>query len=455
MFSKVLIANRGEIAARIAKTCKRMGIETVAVYSEVEKDSVHVQACDQAVCVGPGPVRESYLNADAILDAARSTNADAIHPGYGLLSENPEFAKTVRDAGLGFIGPDAEMLTLFGDKLRARQVAHEAGVRCNPASDPVADASQAHAHAYQLGYPLLVKAVAGGGGIGMELVQEPEALADAIQRCQRRGEQAFGDVRVYLERAIDRPRHVEVQLIGDSTGHVLAFGERECSVQRRHQKLIEESPAPVFTNLHDGETVREQMLAAAISIFEQVRYQNIGTCEFLVDAHGQFYFLEVNARLQVEHAVTEMCWGIDLVELQLRMAAGEPLPPELDYKLPSGHAIEARICAENPLKNFAPSPGDVEELRWPPLPVGSVRVDSGIGVGSKVTPYYDSLVAKVIAHGPTRHQALLLLDRALGGTLVRPLQTNIEFLRSVLADHAFRAGQYDTAITQRLKPLPQ
>ena len=196
------------------------------------------------------------------------------------------------------------------------------------------------------------------------------------------------------------------------------------------------------------------MLAAAISIFEQVRYQNIGTCEFLVDAHGQFYFLEVNARLQVEHAVTEMCWGIDLVELQLRMAAGQPLPPELDYKRPSGHAIEARICAENPLKNFAPSPGDVEELRWPPLPVGSVRVDSGIGVGSKVTPYYDSLVAKVIAHGPTRHQALLLLDRALGGTLVQPLQTNIEFLRSVLADHAFRAGQYDTAITQRLLPPP-
>lgn len=455
MFSKVLIANRGEIATRIAKTCKRLGIATVAVYSEVEKDSIHVQACDEAVCIGPAPVRASYLNADAILDAARASNAEAIHPGYGLLSENPQFAKAVRDANVTFIGPDAETLALFGDKLRARQVAHEAGVRCNPASEPLEDASQAKAQAYQVGFPLLVKAVAGGGGIGMERVEEPEGLADAIQRCQRRGEQAFGDARVYLERAIDRPRHVEVQLIGDSTGHVLAFGERECSVQRRHQKLIEESPAPIFTHLHDGETLRDQMVAAAVSIFEQVRYQNAGTCEFLVDAHGQFYFLEVNARLQVEHAVTEMCWGIDLVELQLRTAAGEALPSELEHKLPSGHAVEARICAENPLKNFAPSPGLVEELRWPPLPVGSVRVDSGIGVGSAVTPHYDSLVAKVIAYGPTRHQALLLLDRALGGTLIKPLQTNVEFLRSVLADHAFRAGQYDTAITQRLMPKSQ
>lgn len=427
-----------------------MGIETVAVYSDIDKDSVHVQACDEAVCVGAASVRASYLNAEAILHAATSTNAQAIHPGYGLLSENPDFAKAVHEADLVFIGPSPEVLSLFGDKLRARQVAHEAGVRCHASSGPLLEGADVHRHAEEVGYPLLVKAVAGGGGLGMERVDEAESLSQAIERCQRRSEQAFGDGRVYVERAIERPRHVEVQLIGDSTGKILALGDRECSVQRRHQKLIEESPAPVFTNLHDGETLREQMVAAAVSIFSEVGYQNVGTCEFLIDAEGRFYFLEVNARLQVEHPVTEMCWGLDLVELQLRIAAGEPLSEELENKLPSGHAIEARICAENPAKNFAPSPGRIEDLRWPPLPIGTVRVDAGIAIGTEVSPHYDSLVAKVIAYGPTRHQALLLLDRALGGSMVQPLQTNLEFLRTVLADHAFRAGQYDTTLVKRL-----
>ena len=452
MFDKVLIANRGAIAVRIARTCERLGIATVAVYSEAEEDSLHRQTCDEGVCIGPARVQDSYLNQAAILEAAKQTGAKAIHPGYGLLSENASFVRAVEAAGLIFIGPSADAIELFGDKVRAKALARQAGVRVTPGSDEaLSDLDAAAAECERIGYPVLVKAAGGGGGIGMQVVGDRDELKKALEQCAHRARVAFGDERVYVERYLERPRHVEVQVLGDRHGQVVALGERECSIQRRHQKIIEESPAPALVFSRNEEERRSALFDAALRIAQESNYYNVGTAEFIVDAQGRASFMEWNPRLQVEHAVTEMCTGLDLVELQLRVAAGEPLPPEALRAEPRGHALEARIYAEDPQKGFIPKPGEVKTLRWPALAPGSLRIESGIAPGSKVTPHYDAMVAKIVTFGATRHQAILTLDRALAETEIEPLVTNLNFLRAVLAHESFRAGQYDTDFVQRLQ----
>lgn len=450
MFKKVLIANRGEIASRIARTCKKMGISTVAIYSDADETSLHVTACDEAVRIGPPPVRESYLNIEAILAAAKQTGADAIHPGYGLASEKASFAQAVIDAGLTFIGPPPSAMAALGDKIRAKQLAREAGVRVVPGSDgPVESLDEARGVIEAIGYPVLIKAAGGGGGIGMQVVRHEGDLEKAIRSASGLGKQAFGDERVLIERYIDRPRHVEVQLLADADGEVIALGERECSVQRRHQKIIEESPAPALTGIPRGESIREDMFDAAIRIAKAAGYVNAGTAEFIFDEEDKFYFLEVNARLQVEHPVTEECTRLDLVEQQIRIASGEKLSADLERAEPRGHAIEARIYAENPAKNFFPSPGNLDTVHWP-IAIPGLRIETAVGPGMKVTHHYDPMIAKFIAHAATRHQAVLLLDRAIAETRLAPLTTNLTFLRQVLGHESFRAGQYDTTFAERL-----
>ncbi|HEY2733919.1 MAG TPA: biotin carboxylase N-terminal domain-containing protein [Polyangiales bacterium] len=451
MFDKVLIANRGAIAVRIARTCERLGIATVAIYSEVEQESLHRTTCDESVCVGGARVQDSYLNQEAILAAAKSTGAQAIHPGYGLLSENANFVRAIEAAGLVFIGPSADAIELFGDKVRAKALARQAGVRVTPGSDEaINDLGVAAVEADRIGYPVLVKAAGGGGGIGMQVVNDPEELAKALEVCAGRARAAFGDDRVYIERYIDRPRHVEVQVIGDRHGQLVALGERECSIQRRHQKIIEESPAPALVFSRKTEERRMALFDSALRIGLEAGYYNAGTAEFILDSDGNAYFMEWNPRLQVEHAVTEMCTGLDLVELQLKVAAGEALPPEALRAEPRGHAMEARIYAEDAQKGFIPKPGEVKTLRWPPLAPGALRIETGIAPGSTVTHHYDPMVAKIITFGATRHQAILTLDRVLAETEIEPLVTNVGFLREVLAHESFRAGQYDTDFVRRL-----
>jgi acetyl/propionyl-CoA carboxylase alpha subunit len=451
MFEKVLIANRGAIAVRVARTCERLGIATVAVYSEVEQDSLHKQTCDEAVCVGPARVQDSYLNQAAVIAAAIQTGAQAIHPGYGLLSENASFVRAVEEAGMVFIGPSADAIELFGDKVRAKALAQQAGVRVIPGSEEaLSDLAQAAFEAERVGYPLLVKAAGGGGGIGMQIVMQPDELAKALSTCAARAKAAFGDDRVYIERYIERPRHIEVQILGDKHGQLVALGERECSVQRRHQKIIEESPAPALEFGRNPEERRLALFDASLRIAQEAGYYNAGTAEFITDSEGRAYFMEWNPRLQVEHAVTEMCTGLDLVEWQLRVAAGEELPNSVLRAEPRGHSIEARIYAEDATKGFIPKPGEVKTLRWPALAPGSLRIESGIAAGSTVTHYYDPMVAKVIAFGATRHSAMLTLDRVLAECEIEPLVTNLDFLRSVLAHESFRAGQYDTDFVARL-----
>lgn len=455
MFKKILIANRGAIAVRIARTCERMGVATVAVHSDVEADALHVETCDEAVCVGGARVTESYLNMEAIVAAAKQTGAEAIHPGYGLLSENPTFAREVIAADLTFIGPSPEAMELFGDKLRARALATQAGVRVALGSAAaLCDVEAAVAEAQVLGYPLMLKAAAGGGGIGMQQVTSEAALRKAFAPSQNRAQAAFGDGRLFLEELIDQPRHLEVQIIGDTHGECVALGERECSLQRRHQKLIEESPSPAFTAMHAGELKRTILCDAALRVAKEAGYYSAGTAEFLLDSRGRFFFVEFNPRLQVEHGVTEMCTGLDLVELQLLVATGQPLPVEAINAQPKGHAMEARIYAEDPARGFIPKPGKIDALRFPIVAPGSLRVETGVSAGSEMTPYYDPLVAKVITFSPTRHQALLTLDRVLAETVISPLVTNIDFLRQLLADESFRAGQFDTGSVERVLKSP-
>lgn len=451
MFKKVLIANRGEIAVRIARTCERMGIATVAVYSDADKDSMHTTSCDEAVRVGGNRVQESYLDVQAVIAAAKQTGAEAIHPGYGLLSENAAFARAVEAAGLTFIGPSPEMLDLYGDKLRSRELARQAGVRVVPGSaGPITSVEDLRQTAQEIGHALMIKAAAGGGGIGMLSVTEDDDWAEALRACGDRARAAFGDDRLYAEAKVDRPRHLEVQILADGAGGIVALGERECSVQRRHQKIVEESPSPAFHGMLHGELKREILSDAAVRIAREGGYRGAGTAEFLLDSEGRLHFLEFNARLQVEHVVTEMCTGLDLVEQQLLIANGEPLSSEARQCQPSGHAIEARVYAEDPLRNFLPRPGKVEQLRWPSVAPGRLRIETALAPGSEVTQYYDPLIAKVIAHGPIRHQALLMLDRVLAESLIAPLTTNLSFLRDILASESFRAGQYDTSFVARL-----
>jgi acetyl-CoA carboxylase biotin carboxylase subunit/3-methylcrotonyl-CoA carboxylase alpha subunit len=464
MFAKVLVANRGEIACRIMRTCKRLGVRTVAVYSDADRAALHVEQADEAERIGPPPVRDSYLKIDAIVAAAKSTGAEAVHPGYGLLSEKAAFARAVREAGLVFVGPSEEALDALGDKMKARQVATSANVPSVPGlvdplpADPAAALAAAREHAERIGYPLIVKAVGGGGGIGMHIVEAADKLERALKTCSDRARAAFGDERVYLERYLARPKHIEVQGLADRHGRAVSLGERECSVQRRHQKIIEESPsmAPIFQGA-SGQALRASLEEAALRIFRQVAYAGAGTCEFIVDEAAQPFFLEVNARLQVEHPVTEMCTGIDLVEQQLRVASGEALSDDVATQAGArrGHAIEARIYAEDPAKSFMPQPGKLAELEWPESGA-ELRIETGMRKGDEVTPYYDPLLAKIVAHGATRPEAIARLDAALGGTRIElvgpkgPAQTNLAFLRRLLAAPEFKDGIYDTHLAERL-----
>jgi 3-methylcrotonyl-CoA carboxylase alpha subunit len=459
-FNKVLVANRGEIARRVIRTCKRLGIRTVAVFSDADREAPHVTDADEAVFIGPPPPKQSYLNVDAIIRAVLETGAQAVHPGYGFLSEKPGFARAVAAAGAVFVGPPPAALEAFGDKMNARQVALAASAppvpgTAEPVSMETADGiADARGAAEQIGYPIVVKPVGGGGGIGMQVVARPDALDRALKSCSDRAKAAFADPRVYLEHAVEEPRHIEVQIICDSQGAAYALGERECSVQRRHQKVIEETPSPAsFFEGADGEARRRRLFEAALRVVQHVGYVGAGTCEFLANARGDLFFLEVNARLQVEHPVTEMVTGLDLVELQLRVAAGEPLP-DLSLVTRRGHAIEARVYAEDPSKGFLPKPGAIDRLEWAggagEPQKATLRIEAGVRAGSQVTPFYDPMIAKVIAWSETRDTAIDELDRALAGTTIAPCTTNLAFLRSVLAEAAFRRGCYDTTLAEAM-----
>lgn len=459
-FEKVLVCNRGEIARRVIRTCKRLGIATVAIYSEADADAPHVGDADEAVLVGPSQAKDSYLSIPAIVAALKQTGADAVHPGYGFLSEKSDFARAVADAGAVFIGPRPETLDAFGDKMKARHVALSAGTSPVPGTDePIAiDTAEGVAHAKavaaSVGYPIVVKAVGGGGGIGMVVVQDEAGIERALRSCSDRGKASFADARVYLERYVSQPRHIEVQVLCDTHGQAFALGERECSVQRRHQKIIEESPSPAGFFAGDAGAVRrEELYAAALRVVTKAGYVGAGTCEFIADAEGSLFFLEVNARLQVEHPVTEMVTGLDLVELQLRVAKGEKLP-DLSNVERRGHAIEARVYAEDPSKGFIPKPGPIDELVWAAgkgeAQTPTLRIESGVKAGSKVTPFYDPMVAKIVAWGETRAEAIGELDRAIEGTTIAPLTTNLAFVRKVLASEEFVRGAYDTKLAEVL-----
>jgi acetyl/propionyl-CoA carboxylase alpha subunit len=464
LFDKVLIANRGEIARRVIRTCKRLGIRTVAVFSEADRDAPHVKDADEAVLLGPPPPKDSYLRVDAVLDAIRTTKATAVHPGYGFLSEKSDFARAVAAAGVVFVGPPPEVLDAFGDKMKARCVALAAGTAPVPGTnEPIAIGTAdglAHAKkvAAEVGYPVVVKAVGGGGGIGMQVVVAEAGLERALTSCSDRGKASFSDPRVFLERYVDKPRHIEVQVFCDTRGHAYALGERECSLQRRHQKILEESPsaAPFFAG-QEGAIRRDALHASALRVVKSVGYVGAGTCEFIADSKGDLFFLEVNARLQVEHPVTEMVTGLDLVELQLRVAAGESLP-DLSSIGPRGHSIEVRIYAEDPAKGFIPKPGDIDELVWAggrgEVQTHELRVESGVSKGGKVTPFYDPMIAKVVAWGETRDGAARQLDAALAGTTIAPCVTNLHFLRRALASEEFKKSEYDTKFAEVLAKRP-
>ncbi len=440
MFRKLLIANRGEIAIRIARACREMGIATVAVYSEADRDALHVSQADESVLIGPAPAAQSYLNIERIIAATHDTGCEAVHPGYGFLSERAEFAQAVADAGLVFVGPPASAIRAMGDKQNARALMQAAGVPIVPGYARVArrgdDRDYVEA-AERLGYPLLVKAAAGGGGKGMRIVANAGGLADALESARREALNAFGDDTVYLEKLLAAPHHVEFQVLADAHGHVVHLLERECSVQRRHQKIIEETPSPLMTP-----DLRAQMGAAAVAAARACGYVNAGTIEFLVDAERHFYFLEMNTRLQVEHPISEAVTGIDLVQAQIRIAAGEPLWFTQDDVRGRGHAIECRVYAEDPAHGFVPSIGSIKLAAEPCGP--GIRVDAGVATGGAVTRFYDPLIAKVIAHAETRDGAIARVDRALAEYAILGVTTNTRFLRNVLAHPAFRRGEMTT-----------
>ena len=450
MFKKVLIANRGEIALRVIRACKELGLETVAVYSTADRDSLHVRFADDDVCIGPGPSRESYLVVPRLIAAAEITGADAIHPGYGFLAENADFAETVGASGLTFIGPTPEQIRSMGDKATARRLAKEAGVPTVPGSpDTISDLEEALRVASEIGYPVIIKATAGGGGKGMRVAKNAEEFSQSFTLAQNEALSAFGNGSVYIEKYLARPRHVEIQVMGDKHGKVVHLGERDCSVQRRHQKLIEEAPSPALT-----EELREQMGTAAVKLAAAIGYSGAGTIEFLLDEDGSFYFMEMNTRIQVEHPVTEMVTSFDLVKEQIRVAAGEPLSWLGNGLKLRGHAIECRINAEDPYRNFQPSPGTITAYHPPGGP--GVRVDSHVYAGYQVPPFYDSLLAKVIVHGNDRAEALTRMKNALETFVLEGVTTTIPFLVRVLQHPEFVAGKVDTKFLEReshlLKP---
>ncbi len=445
MFKKILIANRGEIALRIVRACREMGIRSVAVYSTADRDALHVRFADEAVCIGPPPGRDSYLNIPRLIAAAEITNAEAVHPGYGFLAENASFAEICTSSNLTFIGPTPAMITSMGDKASAKDTMRAAGVPVVPGSDGLLDSVEAaHAAAEIAGYPVILKATAGGGGKGMRVVTAPDEMAKAFQAAGTEAQASFSNGGVYLEKFVEEPRHVEIQVMGDRNGRVVALGERDCSVQRRHQKLIEESPSPAV-----DPDLRRRMGEAAVKGAEAVNYVGAGTIEFLLDKHGKFYFMEMNTRIQVEHPVTEAVLGIDLIKDQIRAAAGVELSDPVRQALadpaglkPRGHAIEVRINAEDPKKDFRPSPGLITTLNLPGGP--GVRVDTHVYAGYRIPPNYDSLIAKLIVHGATRDEAIDRMERALDEFIIEGIETTISFHRAVMKDPIFRSGRFTT-----------
>ncbi len=440
-FKKLLIANRGEIAVRVIRACHEMGIRTVAVYSEADRDALHVRFAHEAYLIGPPPSSESYLRIDKILDVAKRSGAEAIHPGYGFLSENHEFSRACRDAGVVFVGPPPEAMESMGDKVRSRELMTKAGVAVVPGSPPLKDAKQAVAYAENIGYPVLLKASAGGGGKGMRVVRASAELPSLLAQAQGEARSSFGDETVFLEKYVDRPRHIEVQVLADAQGNCIHLGERECSIQRRHQKLIEESPSPII----DAAT-RATIGAMAVKAALACGYVSAGTVEMLRGADGSFYFMEMNTRLQVEHPVTEMVYGVDLVKAMIEIAAGAKLPFTQDQIVPRGHAIECRIIAEDPSRNFMPAPGTIRALRGPGGP--GVRYDGGIYGGFTVPVHYDPLLAKLITWGANRNEAAARMTRALDELRVDGVKTSIAFHRRVMTHPAFLAGDLHTGFLE-------
>ena len=442
MFEKILIANRGEIAVRIIRACRNMGIRSVAVYSKEDQDSLYVQLADQRICIGEGPAKNNYLNMDQIIMAAKNMGADAIHPGYGFLSENSEFVRRCKENGIAFIGPEADVIDRMGNKSHARKTMMDAGVPVVPGTrEPVYDAEVGKKLAKEIGYPVMIKASSGGGGKGMRVAENEDEFEFQFGMAQRESANAFGDDTMYIERYIQNPRHVEIQIMTDSFGNVVALGDRDCSVQRNHQKLIEESPSPAVSD-----EMRAEMNKYAILAAKTVGYTNAGTIEFIVDPKGHFYFMEMNTRIQVEHGVTEMVTGTDLIIEQIRVAMGEPLSFTQEDVRPRGHAIECRINAEIPEKNFMPSPGVVRHLH---LPAGNgVRVDTGLYTGYRIPSEYDSMIAKVIVHAPTREAALMKMRSALNEMLVIGVETNLDFQYQIMRHPIFAEGKADTGFIE-------
>ena len=440
MFSKVLVANRGEIAARILRTCKRLGVATVAIYSDADAEAPHVREADEAFRVGESHVSRSYLNVERILEVIKACGAEAVHPGYGLLSENSAFVARLEALGVAFIGPSSRAIDLMGDKAAARAFARQAGVPVVPGSEgPISDDERAVELAEQIGYPVLVKASGGGGGIGMKKAKKEKSLRKALEECRRRGESSFGNPDVYVEKYIESPRHIEVQILADKHGTTLHLFERECSVQRRHQKVIEEAPSPLVERV-DG--LRERLTEAALKLARAADYTNAGTVEFIADNQGNFYFIEMNTRLQVEHPITEMITGLDIVEWQLRIASGEALALTQEDLAIDGHAIECRLYAEDPHKSFMPAPGHITTYEEP---TGEgIRVDSGVGADTEITSFYDPMVAKIAAHGRDREQATSRLIEALGRFRIEGLTTNRAMHIEVLKSETFKQADYDT-----------
>ena len=443
MFHKILIANRGEIALRIIRACKELGIKTVAVHSDVDSEALHVKLADESICIGPAPSAKSYLNMKAIISAAEVTDADAIHPGYGFLSENAEFAEICTNCGLTFIGPTPENMRLMGDKIRARQTVTAAGVPILPGTtEAVQTAEEGKKIAAEIGYPVIIKATAGGGGRGMKVVHSPASLPNAFAAARSEAQAGFGNPEVYIEKFCDRPRHVEIQILADKHGNVIHLGERDCSIQRRHQKLIEEAPCPVLTPKQ-----RKKMGDCAVAAAKAVNYSSVGTMEFLLDQAGNFYFMEMNTRVQVEHPVTEMVTGIDIIKEQIRSAAGFPLRFKQSDIHINGHAIECRINAEHPFK-FTPSPGRIDGYH-PPGGLG-VRVDSAVYDQYTVLPHYDSMIAKLIVHAETREEAIKRMARALDEYIIEGIKTTIAFHQRIMSNKEFIEGTIDTGFLERM-----
>ncbi len=445
MFKKVLIANRGEIAVRIIRACRELGLRTVAVYSEADRSALHAKIADEAVCIGPAASSESYLNVRAIIGACEITGADAIHPGFGFLSENASFARTCEKCGITFIGPDSHSIEMLGDKAAAKEAMKAAGVPVITGSDgAVKSFEEAKRIAAEIGYPVMVKASAGGGGRGIRIVEKAEELENQINAAKQEALSAFGNDEIYIEKFVVNPKHIEIQILADSQGNVISLGERDCSMQRRNQKVLEEAPSTVI-----DEQTRRNMGEAACAAAKVCGYKNAGTIEFLVDKDKHFYFMEMNTRIQVEHPITEEVTGVDIVKEQLRIAAGEPLSyKQEDIKL-SGHAIECRINAENPAMNFMPSPGVIDSLFIPGGP--GVRVDTAVYQGYEITPYYDSMIAKLIVHGKDREEAIAKMKWALAEFIVDGVSTNIDFHLKLIRTEAFEKGDYDNGYLNRVK----